>query len=571
MTVAIDSKTRSEIISLLLPHITTEADRSEILQKIFYETFAQRAAEFDASSDDARSGLEKLVDYLAQAGELAPGLSALWALLEIFYEHLDGEDRPRVDQLRMILDPAPNLETSSRQKASIFISYSRKDAERVIQIANALKAEGFKVWLDVNEINFSPNYQADIEKAIVQASIFLLMASPASKDSEYVYGEFVTAKEADRRIIPIWLYGDTLSSSFALEQKRLDHMDARHMEPQDIVNELKRRLYPSTVIDNRNLSISFAPKYDGGYHWELESAVALVEHPELLTNRKSWRLSEVVVDYQNTAFKVPASRKAQYDYFYTINYNRLRFMDNGHKLFLAELPDGVLIDSPTLRLTLEYNLFSQAQFYSRRVAKLDREREEFIRHTFETRQITFAHAFCMHAIVVTSDDQVMLVQRSKRMAYHAGKWQCSISEQGDPQKDISDSPNGVLLRWAKRMLFEELSLKDQHGYHEEDLHLLSVFLESDILNVSLCAYIQLQMTAEELRKHTASRPPNGEIDIKDGRLTIDFIPFESLYEELFSGREYTPTARYVMTMALLFRHGEDARDKIEALGAKQKH
>lgn len=153
----------------------------------------------------------------------------------------------------------------------------------------------------------------------------------------------------------------------------------------------------------------------------------------------------------------------------------------------------------------------------------------------------------MHTIVVTRDSRVLLTERSPKVDCQPGTWSCSVEEQLAPQ----DFPPGVdhaALHWCRRLLWEELGLG--HGaYREENLRILSVFLQQDVLNIS---HVELEITASELH-HMLQRLPRMDYELSDWK----FLPYEELMDELLRPtRVYHPTSGYRMLMALIHRHGE---------------
>src|ERR1041384_4431733 len=89
--------------------------------------------------------------------------------------------------------------------ADIFISYSRKDSPRAMAFGEALKDRGASVWIDQHGIEAAASWSGEIVRAINQCSIFVLMLSASSVDSENVIREVALAFEKKKKILPIEL------------------------------------------------------------------------------------------------------------------------------------------------------------------------------------------------------------------------------------------------------------------------------------------------------------------------------------------------------------------------------
>ena len=87
--------------------------------------------------------------------------------------------------------------------ADIFISYSRKDREKIAKLAAALEAEGYSVWWD-QRIEAGSRFSNDIEKEINDASNVIVAWSRASVESMWVADEATIGRDS-HKLIPICL------------------------------------------------------------------------------------------------------------------------------------------------------------------------------------------------------------------------------------------------------------------------------------------------------------------------------------------------------------------------------
>jgi len=86
-----------------------------------------------------------------------------------------------------------------------FLSYSRVNQDFAVQLAKELKSEGFDVWLDTLDIPLGARWDREVEKALRQSEIFMIILTPESVDSENVLDEIGYAIDTSKRILPILL------------------------------------------------------------------------------------------------------------------------------------------------------------------------------------------------------------------------------------------------------------------------------------------------------------------------------------------------------------------------------
>jgi isopentenyldiphosphate isomerase len=276
------------------------------------------------------------------------------------------------------------------------------------------------------------------------------------------------------------------------------------------------------------------------------STISLQVCPDL---HRGWKACDIQFDHNTMLFSLPKEYEQAYQEYLKKYYQEKRFFDDGVKIMLKSNPSS-FSDTPTLILNTQETLFSHIQFYRDNVAILASKRNELIYEVFNDLKISFPHSLCMHAIVVTSDDRVLITKRSPKVIYFPGTWSCSIEEQLALQ-DFQGGSNKVVLNWFKRLLKEELGLGDE-TYNESNLRILSVFLESEILSISICGHVVLNLSSTELDQILKSLPRT------DYEFTEwAFLTHKQLIQELFQpSRLYHPTSGYRMLMALIKRYGE---------------
>ena len=64
----------------------------------------------------------------------------------------------------------------------VFVSYSRADRERVVELTRALAARGKRAWVDLEDIPPSAEWMAEIRSAIESADDYLVVIRLPSPD-----------------------------------------------------------------------------------------------------------------------------------------------------------------------------------------------------------------------------------------------------------------------------------------------------------------------------------------------------------------------------------------------------
>ena len=85
----------------------------------------------------------------------------------------------------------------------VFISYSRQDRNFVERLSAALKFAGVQTWTDVENIAAGANWQNEIEKGLLQAQVFLYVASRNTSTSKWMEQELAAFMQGAGRVIPI--------------------------------------------------------------------------------------------------------------------------------------------------------------------------------------------------------------------------------------------------------------------------------------------------------------------------------------------------------------------------------
>lgn len=72
------------------------------------------------------------------------------------------------------------------QPADVFISYSREDKDKVLELTAKLSAAGVPIWMDVGGIDGATQWGEEIVNALERAKVLLLMVSESAVRSHNV-------------------------------------------------------------------------------------------------------------------------------------------------------------------------------------------------------------------------------------------------------------------------------------------------------------------------------------------------------------------------------------------------
>jgi adenylate cyclase len=97
--------------------------------------------------------------------------------------------------------------------ADIFISYSRRDSEQAMTLAERLRAAGASVWMDTASLAAADTWSGEIVHAIKECKTMIVLLSPDSVASHNVTKEVGLASEKRKTIIPIEVASCELSDA----------------------------------------------------------------------------------------------------------------------------------------------------------------------------------------------------------------------------------------------------------------------------------------------------------------------------------------------------------------------
>ena len=135
----------------------------------------------------------------------------------------------------------------------IFISYDRRDSNYIDFLKTRLEKKGFHIWLDREDIRGGDQWRRQIVDAIESASVFVLVLSPNSIQSDNVRKELDIAESSGTQTIPIEIAHISLPSEMKYQLAGLQRIDFKGSFDEGFINLLNSMSSSRTIKPIRNL------------------------------------------------------------------------------------------------------------------------------------------------------------------------------------------------------------------------------------------------------------------------------------------------------------------------------
>jgi subtilisin family serine protease len=133
----------------------------------------------------------------------------------------------------------------------IFVSYSRRDSEKLRPIVNAIAAAGASLWIDTEAIDGAALWGAEIVKAITGAKVMLVACSPAAFESHNVTKEISLASEKRKSILPLFIEPTTVPANVEYQLAGIQRIEIYRGDSEKNIIAVLRAL--------RRLGVDFRP------------------------------------------------------------------------------------------------------------------------------------------------------------------------------------------------------------------------------------------------------------------------------------------------------------------------
>jgi transcriptional regulator with XRE-family HTH domain len=172
----------------------------------------------------------------------------------------------------------------------------------------------------------------------------------------------------------------------------------------------------------------------------------------------------------------------------------------------------------------------------------------------------------IQCVLVTRDQQIVLMQRSFAVAYYPNHWSASFEEtmnapDVDSEGKPAGNPDADFFAGAIRGLDEEFAIP---ASAVESIKVLSLNVEYLTLSVDVITVIKVNLTAEEIRQNWLLRAWHRDEASRFDSLSTD-LP--AVVDKLFSKTLWHPTARMRLIQFLFHTYGVD--EAAEAIKAKR--
>jgi TolB-like protein/Flp pilus assembly protein TadD len=126
--------------------------------------------------------------------------------------------------------------------SDVFISYSREDKEKVLELASRLRNAGVSIWIDQGGIDGAAMWGEAIVHAIESAKVMLLMVTEASVRSHNVAKEVVLTSERKGHILPVLLEPTSIPASLRYPLAGIQQIEYFQGEPEQNLKAILRSL-----------------------------------------------------------------------------------------------------------------------------------------------------------------------------------------------------------------------------------------------------------------------------------------------------------------------------------------
>ena len=126
--------------------------------------------------------------------------------------------------------------------ADVFISYSREDKERVLELAARLRGAGVSVWIDQGGIDGATLWGEEIVNALDRAKVLLLALTASAARSHNVTKEVVLVSERKGQILPVDLEPTAMPPGLKYALAGIQHIEYYAGDPAENLKSILRSL-----------------------------------------------------------------------------------------------------------------------------------------------------------------------------------------------------------------------------------------------------------------------------------------------------------------------------------------
>lgn len=436
---------------------------------------------------------------------------------------------------------------------SIFVSYSSKDRDLVLQIVNDLVKAGYTVWFDRQRIDGGKKWAGEIVDGIEQCDYFIILVSNNSLLSDNVRKELELAAEDKKNILPIYLETiDRLPHAFRYHLAGLQFVD--FTAGSGLQNILK--ILPSITLEDED-TFCFG---------KIRTTWSVID------GSGEEPYAELICSYNDTPLNLPPDLKQSRDRIIQIQEERRKNNEhvawNGERYYLDQL---VIERTNNFELPIIKMRFGPSDYYTflSTNMKLHEYLDENTMQTFYQRYFLntlwdepvryFTNSFGVNLAVITKDNFLLLTKRGRITPSRPGEIGISVNEGLSRSLDHDIEKNAPdLYNCAVRGAKEELGL----ALTSEDIQFLSIGVDTKYSQWGILGITCIEKTKDEVfenRKHGV------QDKWENSRLFgISFSPDEVAKFIFTSSEIFLPAALTCIYHALINKYGREEVDKIIA-------
>ena len=124
----------------------------------------------------------------------------------------------------------------------VFVSYSRQDNDKVLELTAKLRSAGVRLWMDVRNIDGAAMWGEEIVNALAKSKVLLLLVSKSSVASQNVVKEVLLASERKGHILPVDLEPTEIPVSLKYALAGIQHIEYFRGDPDAHMSAILRSL-----------------------------------------------------------------------------------------------------------------------------------------------------------------------------------------------------------------------------------------------------------------------------------------------------------------------------------------
>lgn len=128
------------------------------------------------------------------------------------------------------------------QAEDVFVSYSREDNDKVLELTAKLRAAGVPLWMDVRSIDGAAMWGEEIVNALAKAKVLLLLVTESAVRSHNVTKEVLLASERKGHILPVHLEPTQIPPSLKYPLAGIQHIEYFRGDPDENLKTIIRSL-----------------------------------------------------------------------------------------------------------------------------------------------------------------------------------------------------------------------------------------------------------------------------------------------------------------------------------------